>query len=156
MDNIVSFHLDFSTLAATGASALRTQVLIEGGIEFDVEKRSVTNTPQSIRSIICAPTRLELIIDPASQFREYVETWRRQTQHWSSVTRMISHPAYVAIVEMGRSVIPFLLAELRDRPDHWFVALQLITGEDPVPAGSTFGEAVQAWLAWGRAKGYLH
>ncbi len=93
--------------------------------------------------------------DLASQFRTCVETWHRQTQHLSSIIKMVSHPAYVAIIEMGHKVIPLLLEELRDRPDHWFVALNRITGEDPVVPGSTFNEAVGAWLVWGRGKGYL-
>jgi len=37
----------------------------------------------------------------------------------------------------------------------WFWALNAITGTDPVPAGSTFQEAAEAWLKWGRERGYL-
>jgi hypothetical protein len=93
--------------------------------------------------------------DLPSRFRAYAETWRRQTQHYSSVSKMISHPAYTAIIEMGREAVPLLLEELRDRPDHWLVALNRITREDPAPSGSTFSEAVEAWLGWGRERGYL-
>lgn len=93
--------------------------------------------------------------DLPSRFRAYAETWRRQTQHYSSVSKMISHPAYTAIIEMGREAVPLLLEELRDRPDHWLVALNRITQEDPTPSGSTFSEAVEAWLGWGRERGYL-
>jgi type I restriction-modification system DNA methylase subunit len=93
--------------------------------------------------------------DLPSRFRAYAELWRRQTLHMSSVSRMVSLPAYRAIVEMGRDVLPLLLEELRDRPDHWLVALHEITQEDPAKPGSTFIEAVEAWLAWGRERGYL-
>jgi len=93
--------------------------------------------------------------DLTSQFRAYAELWRRHTTHMSSVSRMVSHPAYAAIIKMGRDVVPLLLQELRDRPDHWLVALHQITQEDPAKPGSTFTEAVEAWLAWGRVKGYL-
>ena len=68
---------------------------------------------------------------------------------------MITHPSYLRIMGMGRAALPFLFKELTERPDHWLVALNAITGEDPAPRGSAFNEAVEFWLAWGRAKGYL-
>jgi hypothetical protein len=56
---------------------------------------------------------------------------------------------------MGHDVLPFLFKELSGRPDHWLVALNAITGEDPAPEGSTFNEAVASWLAWATERGYL-
>lgn len=53
----------------------------------------------------------------------------------------------------GRLAAPF--RELEERPDHWLVALNAITGVDPAPVGSNFEEAVNAWLDWGRRQGYL-
>jgi hypothetical protein len=44
--------------------------------------------------------------------------------------------------------------ELRERRDHWLVALNAITGADPAPQVAGFDEAVDAWLAW-RENGYL-
>ncbi len=90
-----------------------------------------------------------------SEFHELVEKWRKDTQHTSSLARMIAHPAYKRIIEMGDAVLPLLFAELNVHRDHWLVALNAITQEDPAPTGSTFAEAVEAWLTWGREKGYL-
>ncbi len=53
------------------------------------------------------------------------------------------------------TVVPLLLKDLQAGPEHWLVALNAITGEDPVPEGSTFKEAVEAWLSWGREHGLL-
>ena len=141
MENLkfTSFHVDFSTLD------------IERG-EVPV---SLAEGVYVFQPIIFSPFRLAPTAELASRFREYAETWRRQTRHLSSVAKMVSHPAYLAIIGMGYEAIPLLLIELRDRPDHWFAALNRITNEDPVPPGSTFGEAAEAWLAWGRKKGYL-
>jgi hypothetical protein len=69
--------------------------------------------------------------------------------------KLTGHRSYKRIVEMGRDVLPLLFRELNAHRDHWLVALNLITGEDPAPEGATFNEAVDAWLAWGREKGYL-
>lgn len=93
--------------------------------------------------------------DLEEQFRSLAETWRRETRHLSSVTKMITHPAYLRILGLGPSAVPLLLQELQTRPDHWLIALKATTGEDPAPEGSTFPEAVQAWLEWGRSRGYL-
>ena len=88
--------------------------------------------------------------DMEGQFRSLAETWRKDTRHSSSLVKMIMHPAYLRIIGFGPSVVPLLLRALRDRPDHWLVALKATTGVDPAPEGSTFTEAVQAWLAWGQ------
>jgi hypothetical protein len=56
---------------------------------------------------------------------------------------------------MGDRAVPLLLEELRDRPDHWLVALNKITGQDPAEPKSTFSEAVESWLSWGRQRRYL-
>jgi len=89
------------------------------------------------------------------QFRVEAERWKKETLHLSSVTKMISHPSYRRIMGMGPDVLPILLRELRENPDHWLVALNAITGEDPAPPDSTFDQAVDAWLAWGIEQRYL-
>jgi len=96
------------------------------------------------------PPALEL------EFRAHVSKWRKETQHTSSVTKMISHPSYLRIIGMGRDIIPLLMRELNEHKDHWLVALNAITGEDPAPEASNFNSAVEAWLAWGHEKGYLN
>ena len=108
----------------------------------DVERESQTAT-------LAPPSPLR------PKFRELVDQWRRDTQHTSSLKKMVQHPAYQQIIEMGKNILPLLFAELEARRDHWLVALNAITGRDPAPAGCTFAEAVDAWLTWGREKGYL-
>jgi len=88
-------------------------------------------------------------------FQEHAERWKADTEYYSSVTKMILHPSYRRIMGMGPAALPFILRELRERPDHWLVALNAITGIDPVPEKNTFDEAVGAWLAWGVQQGYL-
>ena len=87
------------------------------------------------------------------QFAELVSRWRRETRHVSSLNRIVAHPAYLQIVGMGRCAVPLLLEELKEQPDHWLVALNAITGEDPAPDGATFKEAVEAWIKWGVDQG---
>ena len=90
-----------------------------------------------------------------AEFVHQASLWKRETRHASSVTKMVSHPSYRRIIGLGRPVLRLLFRELQTRPDHWFVALNEITGVDPVPPSATFSEAVESWLAWGQKKGYL-
>jgi len=93
-------------------------------------------------------------------FRSEVQRWKKDTQHWSSVTRMLAHPSYIRIVGLvrlstGDELARLLLEELESEPDHWFDALAAITGDDPVLPEHDFDEAVNAWLDWGRQKGLV-
>ena len=91
----------------------------------------------------------------ARTVRELAERWRADTEALSSVQQTVTNHAYQRIIGLGPGVVPLLLEELRREPDHWFWALSAITGENPVRPGSTFAEAVAAWLDWGRARGLV-
>jgi hypothetical protein len=75
-------------------------------------------------------------IEPGIQqrFRELVAQWKEETRFLSSIHDMVSHAAYLQIIGMGKEAVPLLLDELRREPDHWFVALQAITGTNPIPS----------------------
>ncbi|SRR5258708_26364954 len=90
------------------------------------------------------------------RFELLAEQWRSDTGHYSILARRYSHQAYRSILEMGTRVVPFILRELTLRPDRWFEALSILTGENPARGASTFDEAVQAWLRWGRERDLLH
>ena len=91
----------------------------------------------------------------ASEFRACVEKWRAETGHFSSIERKALHPAYQRIIAMGRPAIPLVLRELQEHGGHWFWALSFMEGESPVPEGASIQGAKDAWLSWGRQKGYL-
>jgi len=89
------------------------------------------------------------------EFRLLTNSWKHNTAAQSMLERIVRHPAYQQIIALGPDVVPLILAELQRQPDHWFWALKSITGEDPVPPGANFTEAVEAWLAWGRKRGLI-
>lgn len=57
---------------------------------------------------------------------------------------------------MGEPVIPLILKDLQESDAAWFQALREITGNHPVPAESCgkLREVTNAWLNWGRERGY--
>jgi hypothetical protein len=93
---------------------------------------------------------------PAQRFHELAAAWRSATAYLSSPTDMAIQPAYQQIIGMGYEAVPFILAELRDHPDHWFWALKAITGVDPVQPEhrGKIAEMAEAWIRWGRTAGY--
>jgi hypothetical protein len=88
-------------------------------------------------------------------FRRLTAEWKGQAEFLSSPTAIAELPAYRAIIDMGSAAIPLILGELGREPDHWFVALKRITGEDPAPedARGDLDRMAQAWLTWGRLHG---
>jgi hypothetical protein len=91
------------------------------------------------------------------KFQRLVLRWRADCALESSASRIISHPAYLKIIEMGTFVVPLILAEIRDGGRHWSFALRMITGFSPVTASDSGNMARQSerWLEWGRLRGLI-
>jgi hypothetical protein len=66
---------------------------------------------------------------------------------------MRAHASYQAIVRLGQRAIPLIASELRRKPGFIFLALEDITGADPVDEVSkgNLGATTDAWLAWLRS-----
>lgn len=89
------------------------------------------------------------------RFEYLAQTWVNETAHLSSIYQKSQNPAYQEIIAMGEPAILLILKRLQTYPDHWFVALNQIAGEDGGAPAETFNEAVKNWLEWGKTKGYL-
>jgi len=85
-----------------------------------------------------------------SLFNQLAEKWREDTACVSSISQLTEHPCYREIVSMGEAAVPLLIAELRRGPEHWFTALYLITGVDPVPSDKKghLQSMAKAWIDW--------
>lgn len=95
--------------------------------------------------------------DLRAEFNELAEQWHDETGHMSSATSFTQHPAYLRIIGMGPAVVPFILEDLRRTQAHWFVALRLITGENPIKPEDKgkVQRLADAWIAWGRERGLV-
>ncbi len=91
-----------------------------------------------------------------TMFLELAEQWRRDTGMLSVISKISMHPAYQRIIGMGQPVVPLIMRELEREPDHWFWALNSITGANPIKVqqrGNLY-QMAQAWIEWGRENGY--
>jgi adenine-specific DNA-methyltransferase len=99
----------------------------------------------------------EYFQDLEKRFQELVKQWRTETEMISSVSKIIKHPAYQAIINMGGPALRLILRELQDQPDLWFPALKAIAKTSPVPPEQRSDPklAREAWLLWGRKHGWI-
>ena len=91
------------------------------------------------------------------KFRALADVWRREVGGYSLLNRIVAHPAYREIVEMGEAVLPLILEDLRDGGGHWYRALREITGENPVPEEDRgwSKKMRRAWVEWGEERGWI-
>ena len=91
------------------------------------------------------------------RFQTLRDDWKSKTRHLSNTAQIALVFSYQQIIGMGPDVVPLILRELQQETDHWFWALEAITGENPVSrvdAGDMRASA-DAWIAWGQRKGLV-
>lgn len=86
-----------------------------------------------------------------AMFRQFCRQWKDATMFASSLTEIAMNAAYQRIIGMGRDALPLIIEELENENDHWFWALEAITGENPAHEVSGNLELMRtAWLDWAR------
>ncbi|MBI2292135.1 MAG: hypothetical protein HYU73_17805 [Betaproteobacteria bacterium] len=99
------------------------------------------------------------VVSEDAIFQELVLKWRAERGATSSITEMAMCRSYLQIIAIGPRAITLIFRQMEqegDEPDMWFVALQMLTGADPVTeeARGDFKAMADLWLNWGRASGY--
>ena len=90
-----------------------------------------------------------------AEFEALSKKWQRETKYLSLISKVVVHPAYLRIIGMGEPAIQLVLESLRDKPAHWFVALQAMSGASPCTISASPSEARIEWLEWGKSQGYI-
>ena len=83
--------------------------------------------------------------------------WKSKTRYLSNSAQMATVWSYQQIIGLGRPALPLILQELERETDHWFWALEAISGENPVPADQAgqIESMAKAWIHWGRKQGLV-
>lgn len=130
-------------------------------------------TPSAEQEIRCTPDKPSVVrvsedrslvvvdesLETSLRFQKLIAEWHEQRAGLSWAADIAICPAYQSIIGLGPSAIPLILAKLKsegDDPDHWFWALRVITGLNPV-ADQDQGDILkmsEAWLRWGIEQGY--
>lgn len=96
------------------------------------------------------------------KFNELAQRWDEETIDLSSLTEILSHESYLAIIALGRPVLPLLFSELEKHPNYWFTAISSILRANDeysdVVDEADYGnlqKMTDAWLEWGKEHSYL-
>jgi hypothetical protein len=77
--------------------------------------------------------------------------WFTETTFQPSVPRICMHPAFLDIVSMGETAVPFIVESLRQRPSFLIEALRRIVGSPPetsIGVNEKVPDAAAAWIHW--------
>jgi hypothetical protein len=94
------------------------------------------------------------------EFRRFLmlrDKWKSETLLVSSGSMIISNSAYKEIINLGNIAIPWIIRELNKTNDHWFYALEKISGENPI-LDENIGrveEMKKDWINWASNKNYI-
>ncbi len=93
----------------------------------------------------------------AQPLRAPAREWKDRSRFLSNTAQMAMLAPYQRIIGMGEPAVPLILEELQREPDQWYWALEMITEENPVPPGAAgdVRRMAQAWIEWGKQRGYL-
>ena len=90
------------------------------------------------------------------RFHELKNDWKSKTRHLSNTAQISLVFSYQKIIGMGPAVVPLILSELEQEPDHWFWCWRPLRTRTRLPRVTGDIEALaRAWIQWGRAKGLL-
>ncbi len=65
-------------------------------------------------------------------FDDYKSTWEEETIFSSSISEITNNTAYRTIIGLGQKVLPFIIDDLKKNDNHWFYALEALTGQNPI------------------------
>lgn len=79
--------------------------------------------------------------------------WKSETIFVSNAHDIINNAAYRNIISLGRDILPFIFADLKVNDNHWFYALEIITGQNPIKAEhkGVVPLMKQDWIDWAEA-----
>jgi hypothetical protein len=131
-----------------------TEQVVRGELQMTVEEAIRKELQNSIQALAVEVVR----VWNEERFNRLATQWKKETFLLSKVSAKVIHMAYQKIIGMGAAAVPLILKDLlKNGPNHWFWALHAITEEDPVPKDKVgdITAMTEAWLQWGRNKGYL-
>lgn len=130
-------------VASSGESAGKGQTL---SVPLRDGKDCALRSPMRSESSLENRTRI--------RFEELATKWRRETRY-APLDKVLSHRAYQRIVGMGKTALPYILADLQEYGGLWHWALIAITRARAPHYAHGSQEVRQFWLRWGQKHGYL-
>lgn len=86
------------------------------------------------------------------KFQLLAESWKEESRFLAFAKTRTQLMSYQAIIKMGKTVIPYILIEMQQHPNHWFAALKQLTGINPIlpeHRGNIIA-MTNDWVLWGK------
>jgi hypothetical protein len=85
-----------------------------------------------------------------TKFDLYSGIWKTETMFSSNSSEITNNSAYRSIIGLGKDIIPFIIEDLKQSENHWFYALELLTGENPIKSEhrGIINLMKSDWLNW--------
>ena len=87
-----------------------------------------------------------------TKFDLYSGIWKTETMFSSNISEITNNSAYRSIIGLGKDIIPFIIEDLKQSENHWFYALELLTGENPIKSEhrGIINLMKSDWLNWAK------
>jgi hypothetical protein len=88
----------------------------------------------------------------SKKFDLYSGIWKTETMFSSNSSEITNNSAYRSIIGLGKDIIPFIIEDLKQSENHWFYALELLTGENPIKSEhrGIINLMKSDWLNWAK------
>jgi len=88
----------------------------------------------------------------STKFDLYSGIWKTETMFSSNISEITNNSAYRSIIGLGKDNIPFIIEDLKQSENHWFYALELLTGENPIKSEhrGIINLMKSDWLNWAK------
>ncbi|WP_289074916.1 hypothetical protein, partial [uncultured Bacteroides sp.] len=133
------------TLAA--ASLLVTPSSAYSDIDKFSKVTSAMQKTESSNYLLNIDDSEELYMLNKRKFQCHLEKWQEDTMFSSSISDIIEHKDFLAIVAMGKKAVPFILDEIEYEPSHLVWALNMIYGRKITNRkNATIADACKLWV----------
>ena len=87
------------------------------------------------------------------RFDFYNSIWKSETSFSSSIAEITNNSAYRSIIGLGQEVVPFIIDDLKATDNHWFYALEVLTGQNPIKENHKGIVPLMKddWMEWAKA-----
>lgn len=147
MQLINTFTKGLKPLTLAAASLLVTPSSAYSDIDKFSKVTSAMQKTESSNYLLNIDDSEELYMLNKRKFQCHLEKWQEDTMFTSSISDIVEHKDFLAIVAMGKKAVPFILDEIEYEPSHLVWALNMIYGRKITNRkNATIADACKLWV----------
>lgn len=147
MQLINTFTKGLKPLTLAAASLLVAPANAYSDIDKYSKVTSVMQKTESSNYLLNIDDREEMFMLNKRKFQCHLEKWQEDTMFTSSISDIIEHKDFQAIIAMGKKAVPFILDEIEYEPSHLVWALNIIYGKKLTNRNdATIADACKLWV----------